>query len=280
MTTHTVAHILGRHRDADVYVVGSGTSLAGFDFGRLDGRVTVALNDAANAPGFTPTYHLWADAQLYLRYIRRRDATTAVVPNDTSWLLMGEYGGGVVTYTHVRRYERRKAAACDPRWPDPLGRLVIPPIGVGEKTDELVCNHTIATTGIMLAWKLGARRIFLLGVDAFTREPGGGGNYFDGRRATSKHERPVDLGDGRWRTSAHVFWDMEMWALREWFAERGHYTGPFPDGGVYNCSQASTLTAWEKVTIEEAIETEGGIQWPEHSLLSGVTQRRTPSSIS
>lgn len=274
----TVAKLIGMHAGADAFVCGTGTSLADFDWTRLNGRLTVALNDAVHAPGFVPAYHLWADANLYARFCKRYVRTIAVVPARTAFLVEGDYAD-VVTYTHVERNERRKAATCDPRWPAPQGRLVLPSAAVGENTDELFCNHTIATAGVQLAWKLGARRIFLVGCDAYTREPAGEGNYFDGRRSCEAHHKPVDLGDGRYRTSAHIWWDMEQWRVREWFAERGHHTGPFPGEGVYNCSEASTLTAWENVPIEEAIHAEGGSQWRQHFRLSRGTRRATPSSI-
>lgn len=274
--TETIERIAGRHAGGDVFVCGTGTSMSGFDWPRLNACTCIALNDAIHARGFKPTYHLFVDAGLYARYIKAYPLTTAVVPAESVYLLEGAYGA-VATFTHVRRYERVKAATCDPRWPDPQGRLVLPGADVREDSDELFCNHTVATAGVQLAWRLGARRIFLLGCDAYTREQVGGGNYFDGRRSVEPHDRPVAMGDGRYRTSAHIWWDMEMWRVREWFAARDRYLGPWPDAGVYNCSAASTLTAWDKVELEDAIDAQGGLTWQPHSQLSVVTRRVTPS---
>lgn len=248
----TIADLIGAHAGADVFVCGTGTSLAGFDWTRLNECATIALNDAINARGFEPTYHLWADDHLYERYFKHYPQTVAIVPSVTAHLLAGDYDDAV-TYTHRENTERVIVPDCDPRWPEPYGQFRFAATECSEDGDDLYCSHTVATAGVLLAAKLGARRIFLVGCDAYTTEAA---NYWDGRPPHMLHHRPVPLGDGRWRTSAHIYWDMELTRLREWFAERARYAGPWPAEGVYNTSELSTLTAWDKVPLETALKAE------------------------
>jgi hypothetical protein len=251
--------MLGTHAGQDIFVCGTGTSLAGFDWTRLHDCVTIALNDAINARGFRPTYHLWRDVNLYERYIKRCPGTTAVVPSDGAHLVEGEYAE-VVTYNYVSEDDLHIVAENDSRWPPPYGQFRFASRAVAIDNDDISSGHTIATGGIQFAAKLGARRIFLVGCDAYSLT---NADYFDARmnRIPCEHHKPVDLGGGRWRTSKHFYWDIEMWKLREWFEELRLYAGPWPQGGVYNCSELSTLTAWQKVPLDLAIEAQGGLSW-------------------
>lgn len=233
----TVRELLWRHAGHDVYVVGSGTSLASFDFARLAGEVTIALNSVVTAHGFAPTYHLLADEWLIEKLSHRwTDVHTVVVPGCSAHLVEG-LAPRVATWTQVAR----DIDSSQAQW-------VWPSVGVEVDSDELYCSHTIAIAGIQLAYKLGARRIYLLGIDGYTTPAAA---YWDG----SKHSFPVDdhgardVGDGRVVASKHMAWKYEHEKLREWFAQLGYIGRPDQAQGVWNCSELSTLDAWPKAPI-------------------------------
>lgn len=232
--TRTIADLIGRHRGADVFVVGTGTSLAAFEWGQLVGGITVALNDAMLARGFVPTYHLFVDDALAERYAGRWDSrTTVCLPNIVRHLARS-HAGAVAGWTQVQRDLDMSRLPWS--WPS---------VAVGVDTDELYCVHTIAIAGIQLAWKLGARRIILLGLDGYTSKTAA---YFDGRRDGTPHaERGArDVGDGRIVTMKHIIWRYEHEKLREWFAEIGFLRS---GAGVYNANPRSTLDAWPKINL-------------------------------
>lgn len=237
MKRQSVRDLLWKHEYRDVYVVGSGTSLADFDFRKLDGRVTIALNGAMLAPRFVPTYHLFADEWQAEKCEHAWTAVTTVVVPQSSAHLVGGKAGAVATWTPVSR----EIEQVGDQW-------VWPSVAVDVDSDELYCHFTISIAGIELAYKLGAHRVFLLGLDGYTTPSAA---YFDG----TKDRFPVDfkgahdVGDGRIVAQKHMTWLYEHGKLREWFAELG-YVGPNQTCGVWNCSERSTLTAWPKISVE------------------------------
>ena len=74
----------GRHAEEDAFVVGTGTSLAGFDFTHLAGRLTIALNDALLCPGLDPAYHLFHDHGLWVRYVSAQ-------PHPRTWHVVSKH---------------------------------------------------------------------------------------------------------------------------------------------------------------------------------------------
>lgn len=238
-----VSVLWGRHAGEDAFVVGSGTSLASFDFRRLAGRFTIALNDAGVAPGLEPAYHIWHDTQLWQRY---RDVDTA--PR---------------TVAVCSEASRR----CLVDWPrcrfkDRILWFDQSPVAEVEfSTPQLYVSRTIATAAIQLAWKLGAARVFLLGVDGYRLK--GGAYYWTGapkpgdmepRPPHRTREREVD---GRVVHDRHDAWRDEMRKLRKFFDRLRLFTGKWPAPGVYNLSRLSTIDVWEKVDAQVAFQEVG-----------------------
>lgn len=235
-----------RYDGGTVYVVGFGTSLAGFDWTRLAGRTTIALNHAVTM--FAPTYHLYSDSSIRPRYWKHpyTDGTTIVVQED------------VATEARAIKWVHYSKIAT-------FFRVVDNCKDIPKNNDQLYVERTVATAGIMLAWKLGAARIFLLGVDGYrlaakttqgvesknTRlQTGDYVCYADG--SAHRTQGPMDtdqtIGDIVVRES-HMEWAADMGKLKLYFQTRQAATAP----EVRTANPRSTITAWPKCTIEEAL---------------------------
>lgn len=233
--TQPAANLWGRHEGADVFVVGTGTSLAGFDFTRLAGRVTIALNDAIRAQGLDPAYHLFHDHGLWVRYHK-------LTLHPRTWVVCGP----------TTRKQLIKDSKCS--FKDRILWYVSNGAPTVERLDnQLYIDRTIATAGIHMAWKLGARRIFLLGVDGY-RQPDGA-YYWDGQAKPVEQRRERRLKDSKlFVQDRHDDWAENMRRLRRFFDDGELYPFRWPGPGVYNLSPLSTIDAWEKRTVEEALQ--------------------------
>jgi hypothetical protein len=139
--------------------------------------------------------------------------------------------------------------------------------GRHEKPDGLYVDRTIATAGIHMAWRLGARRILLLGVDGYKlRGPEGERYYWTGAPKTYKDgrtgkmfpdTRPEKQRDGLWVQDRHEKWVENMRRLRRAFDARKVFACKWPGEGVYNLSARSMVDAWPKVAMEEALKEVG-----------------------
>jgi hypothetical protein len=148
-TFNSISSIAGVWQNADIFVVGTGTSLKGFDLSRLDNQVTIGLNSIINH--MAPNYHLYHDGIHALHF------------EET------QYKDGTVVVTVI---ENAKIAVQNPTLtPDRILTFVNRGPDVMLHDNDLFVDHTVATAGVQLAWKLGAQRIYLLGVDCY-RWPG------------------------------------------------------------------------------------------------------------
>lgn len=229
------SNLWGRNLGEDVFVIGTGTSLAGFDFARLAGRCTIALNDAVRAEGLDPAYHLFHDHGIWQRYLRLQ-------LHPRTWVVCGPHS----------RKSLIKHEACTFKgrilWHSHNGAPT-----VDARDNDLYVDRTVATAGIQMAWKLGARRVFLLGVDGYkVREDGRERYYWDGtaKRPEDRKERKVG---GLIVQDRHDLWIENMRRLARFFQDSRLFSGPWPGPGVYNLSPRSTIDAWEKVAPEVAL---------------------------
>lgn len=220
----------------DAFVCGTGTSLNGFRWEILNDRpnsITIALNDAVKASGFRPNFHLFSDIGIWKRYWNLAlDKRTAVVcqrrARDQFIRTEGcKFKDQVFHFNHVSVIK-----------------------GLKENDDSLFVSRTVATGGICLAWKLGARRIFLLGVDGYKKRDA---YYWDGSQKPPERRREKELEPGLITQDRHEWWQKNMRELREYFDVRKLFPGPYPEAGIYNLSAKSTIDAWEKVPLEEVL---------------------------
>ena len=223
----TIVTHRNRFPNSDVFVIGSGTSLHGFNWKRLCRYCTIALNDVGipeKTPGLNPDYHLFFDFKLWTKY---RHSSL----HDRTWVVCQH----LVAKRH-KRYE-----PCTFKDKVLIFSGVSNAATVKAEDDKLHVRHTISTEGIQLAWKLGAIRIFVLGLDCYAL---GKRKYHDD-----------DINSTAEADEVYSFPQMvnEHEELREFFHSRNLYKGRWPETGIYNLSPKSRLTAWEKVPVEEVL---------------------------
>lgn len=237
----------------------------GFDWTRLNDKITIGLNNALKVPGFVPKYSIFSDTGLWSQYRDLKlDPVTKVICQGRArdQFLRYErctFKGQVFHFNHVAKAMsegRRPKPVCDPY------------------NDDLFVARTVATGGIMMAYKLGARRVFLLGIDGYKLPgPGGGVYYHDGTSKGVERRREhnpdvqfkgkVEKHTDLLSQDRHEWWRRNMRELRAWFDHLGAYQEPFKfrnaDGhlvfgsNVFNLSGKSTIDAWEKVKVKTVL---------------------------
>jgi hypothetical protein len=106
---------------------------------------------------------------------------------------------------------------------------------VTRENDEIWIDWTVSIPAIQIAWKLGARRVLLLGIDCV---PTAGRKYWYEKDG----DAPGGLNDV---TIEKMLREHEQ--LKTWFLTA-------PDAPeVVNLSPGSALTAWRKASIEEVL---------------------------
>lgn len=225
---HSIRECFGSFKDSDAFVVGTGTSLSGFKWERMKSKTPIiALNDAVKIEGLNPHFHIFSDINIWKRY---RDMD---MPPRTKVVCQRKAKKEFLRWEGCsfkdRVYHFNQVGTCD---------------AVDPEIDDLYIKNTVATGGIGLAWKLGARRIFLMGVDGFKLEEV---YYHDGTSKGPEKRKVEPLGDGRWVQDRHRWWQKNMWDLRKYFNARKLFLGPWPESGVYILGRSSTIDAFQRL---------------------------------
>ena len=232
---HTISNC---HLGEDIFIVGTGTSLAGFPWERLNDKITIALNDAVKIEGFVPTYHLFSDVNIWKRYHK----------------MEGKPPCKMVCQKHARRLylDSRYCTYKEYLWQFDIDGAPC----LDKSTQRLHIRRTVATGGINLAYKLGAKRIFLLGVDGYKYKES---YYHDGTTKPPERRREELMGDGTKRIvqDRHRAWKNDMKLVGKVFSENKKYQEPYPGSGVFNLNPLSTVGVWETVEPEKAL----GFSW-------------------
>jgi len=229
-----VSDLFDTYKDSDAYVLGTGTSLSGFKWDLLNGKFTIALNDAVKAEGFNPTHHIFSDIQIWKRYLMMNlDPVTAMVCQRKArdQLIRSEHCKFKDQIFHFNKVGQVNQM-------DHMG------------VDSFFVSRTIATGGICLAWKLGAKRIFLLGVDGYKLD---NAYYHDGTSKKNERRKERILEFNRIEQDRHRWWQKDMDDLKQFFIKKNMFLGPYPNNGIYNLSEMSTIDVWEKVPMKEVI---------------------------
>jgi len=147
-----------------------------------------------------------------------------------------------------------------------------------EENDDLYVARTVATGGISMAWKLGARRVFLMGVDGYkllVRNPKTGKfedvYYHDGSNKGNEKRKfkqtQLSKDCHMLRQDRHDWWVRNMRELREYFTKRKLFPGPWPGPGIYTINKMSIIDAWQKLKVKTVFGTRCFSQTPYHRLI-------------
>jgi len=120
---------------------------------------------------------------------------------------------------------------------------------------------SIACAALWLCWRLGARRVFFLGLDGYYWPD----RYYAHLKRENR-ENPKRVGevrqeaDGRRWDNRAITWSRYLSEALQKVQAAGCWPGPWPASGVYNLSPQSLVTAFEKVPVEEALRETAGAQ--------------------
>ena len=239
----------------DAFVIGAGPSLHGFDFEQLRGRFTICLNHAVEYIPWGPHVHIFSDEALWKHWVRSiREPHTVVVCQDGA----------------IARLEENRC-----KWRSQIAKFVRRnnPSHVKLGDEGLFVGSTVACGAIHLCWKMGARRVFLLGVDGFRRQEI---YYADGSKH-HKGDREIKRrgDDGQLLEERHLRWQNNMRDLRRHLDAVKAFQGKWPESGVYNLSPDSCIGTWEKLDLRRAlrfskqIRNEAGQDVPWYALEKG-----------
>lgn len=158
-----VSELYGRHEGADIYVVGTGTSLRVFPHELLAGRITIGLNLAWQTiqPRYSITIHPDFSVPEFLPEPQSRPEITWIAKHDKLRHMPAEQIAHAEENFYFFRTDGQPNTLTDglsnagriPSWVDaPTG-------------DFLYLWGSIATSGVNLAANMGAKNIFLVGCD-------------------------------------------------------------------------------------------------------------------
>lgn len=225
----TISALAGKLAGKDIWVVGSGTSLTRFDYSLIRDFPTIALNGAGRR--FIPWVHLFADEILWKEYADiKHPPGVAVVCQD----------GAIAQLNSAPRCSYRRQLFCFKRHNIPKVR----------RHDELlyVCK-TVATAGVELAWKLGASRIFLLGIDAYRTAK----RYYCDESRPRREEKGRDMGHDRLQEDRHRDWARELSSVAAFLGN--DYASTWPGAGIYVANPQSLVECWPHVSLDEIFST-------------------------
>jgi len=136
-------------QDQDVFIIGGGTSLEGFDWNLLKDKRTIGCNDA---------------------YMLGEEVCKLCVFGDSRWFdahkdKVGLYKG--VLFTNAKRYRNTNIKMPSGKW-----LWTTPRISQGLGVDRLAWNRNTGAVAVNLALILGAKRVILLGFDMHLSKDG------------------------------------------------------------------------------------------------------------
>lgn len=218
-----------------LYIVCFGTSLSGFDWRRLRDLTTVGVNDVIyHVPNLT--YHLFNDPGLWGDRYGRFDYWQT----DTKLICRGSKAGeaemtGNINMENVYTWTKVNGLAM---------HYVTP------HSYHLYMSRTVVCPALLLAWKLKANPIYVLGFDCFDRGKGKHRvTYADGmKQGMKKRKHLYRERDGNTIRKKHIVWQKQARMITD------HIHSYNKEVKIYNCSQESLFDYWEKKNLETALE--------------------------
>lgn len=203
-----------------VWIVGGGTSLAGFDFDRLRGETVIVLND-------TIRQMPWATCHLYLDGISSRYKDIRQ--------------GGAVVLGKQRCYQRELAKGSEVY----LCQTTTAP---SESANSLYKYATVMASGIHLAARMARYLVVLLGFDCYVTTAGtryhDGRKHNEGRKKKYKSLYPAEEKDP---PEIHMLrWIEAAWIMKRFLDVSN------PHLRVVNASPRSRCNAFPRISYESA----------------------------
>jgi hypothetical protein len=229
-----IKRLMGKAKGFDVFVVGTGPSLNGFDFSELENRFVIALNHAIDFFPDGPSMHIFSDVALCKFWKKSKRASHTLVVCQS----------GARDQLNNSKVSWRRQMCVFRRTPKGARTVKL------EDADLFVAN-TVACGAIQLCWKMGAERVFLLGVDGYRTNDmyyADGSKYPKGERPAKRVEE-----DGRIVEERHVRFERNMNELKSALHEKGAYTGSWPASSVYNLSPTSTIKTWDRLDFRRSL---------------------------
>lgn len=168
--TDGLADLIGAHKGCEGAIIGTGTSLEGFDFKNLEGLVTIGLNESVKL--FTPEYLVLKDTRAVRKSYLNITANTTLVIDDGVLAWMRRY-----PWPKNPEHLRQTGHPEQPVMPflAAARRVFVTEFhhGRGRRPDPqrlLFYNCGILTGALSLACVLGLSRVHLYGIDMYRRE--------------------------------------------------------------------------------------------------------------
>lgn len=224
----SISTVQGKWQGADCFVVCGGSSLQDFDFKLLRAHKVIMVNRVP-------------------LHIKECPPPDFLVVNDLSvWQhyeghpLADEESDGKPTHKTILvsqpsaffEYKIKKGLWYYPS--DDVDKLSVEP-------NTLYMHTTVATVAISLAWLLGAKRVFLLGLDGYVTHDR---SYFwDEKR---KHETLLTTNQNILIDKKMLRWEVDMKKLADYFEQYSKIE-------VLNLSAQSQITVWPRAWLKDVL---------------------------
>jgi hypothetical protein len=221
----------------EIFVVCFGSSLLGFDWNRLKDKYTIGVNDAIRkVPNLN--IHLFSDKDLWNARYKKMDyhalgcklVCRGVTADD---IITGAFDN--IDPERIYGFQKTNGMNVQKIKPD---------------DERLYMSQTVLCPAIVLAWKLQARTIYVLGFDCYDSGMG---------------KRRITYADGKQqpgRDKGKYLKETKEYTLRKkhktWHKQADHATNSIihahnPEVKIYNLSEKSTYNGWEKVSIDTVL---------------------------
>lgn len=246
-TMHLLVDLIDTHFGQDMFVVCPGTSLLGFDYSRLDGKITVAVNDQVFH--MTPTYHLFNDGF---------PACARYCSNPRSWQQPAPWQHTVCSRPMDWEYSKDTKIICrecsytrlvreNSELEDQIFVYWERGPDVRKNNHELWCDNTSLTAAIMFCWKCAAEHIYLLGFDSCNRDEF---IYHYMAGCPPMPQTPEEFAAMKISMRGqHGKQNGDMRIMKEWFEKEKLY----PTENIINLSPITTCSTWPRKKLEEVL---------------------------
>jgi hypothetical protein len=205
------------HKGHPIYVIGGGSSLEGFDFSKLENKITIGCNKAAFQAN--TKYAAFFDKPFLRKYRQELEEFNGLVFTRADRYI--RLSRGNIIYCRIWIGDKNQMKSL--RKSKPL------PLGVSERFEDGVSTGgNCGFFALTLAYLLGGNPIYLLGMDMKFGE-GKRKYFYEGKDEAGGEDQYKHMRQA-FEYGAKVF---ERWGIK-----------------VYNCSSISKLVNYEKISLD------------------------------